>query len=50
MIPVDPFSNPYSPTIDDFGYNFMLVFTIVCLFIPIVALSFVMALICYHRR
>ncbi len=50
MIPVNPFSNPYSPTIEDFGFNFLLVFVIVCLFVPVFIISLVLSLICYHRR
>ena len=46
----NPFSNPHSYTIDDPGYNLLLAFIIVSLFIPALAITLILALICYHRR
>ena len=48
-IPVNPYANPYSYTINDSGYNFLLSFVIVCFMVPLVLLAVLVCLICYHR-
>ena len=48
-IPVDPFSNPHSPTITDAGFNFTISFLVIDFIIPAVFLLMLICLICFHR-
>lgn len=48
-IPVNPFSNPYSYTIDDAGFNFILSFVAICYIISSLILMALIGLICFHK-
>ena len=48
-VPVDPFNNPYSYTINDPGFNFQLSFLVISYMISAVTLFLLLILICWHR-
>ena len=48
-VPVDPFQNPYSQTVDDPGFNFILSFIVIGYMISTVVILVFLVLICWHR-